>query len=130
MEKIITIIEKLIEERTKQIEEDAERRITAKVTQVLEHIAKTYDLNMKQLLADITTVNSESTICLGITAQKKRCCSKVYKDGYCKRHQKQKPVISAMVPKLESIHNHPADVLYVEGCPGCTGKNHKVMIEI
>jgi len=130
MEKIAKIIDKLVQDRTKEIEDDAERRITEKVTHILEHISKIYDLNMKQLLADITTMDIKSNTCLGITTLKKRCCSKVFKDGYCKRHQKQKPNIVKTSGSLESNHTHPPSVFYLEGCPGCANKKHEVMIEI
>jgi hypothetical protein len=133
MEKIAKLIEQLVNDRTKQIEEDAERRLNDKLTHILEHLAETYDLNIKQLLADITTMRVESKVCLGLTAQKKRCCAKVWKDannGYCKRHQSQKPVVSRTFTNIESRHTHPPNIFYMEGCPGCAPREQNVSIDI
>ena len=45
------------------IEEEVERRLEERLTKVLEHISKTYDVSMKQLLKDTSTLKVDDKTC-------------------------------------------------------------------
>ena len=96
------------------IEEEVERRVTERLTKVLEHISNTYDVSIKQLMRDTSTLKVDTSTCLGMTARNKRCSNKACKkenNGYCNRHQNQKPIITRTVSRTEvrSNHNHSSD---------------------
>lgn len=106
------------------IEEEVERRVNDKLTKVLEYISQTYDVSIKQLMKDSATINPQSETCLGLTAKNKRCGNKACKkvnNGYCSRHQSQKPTVVRTISTttLQNPHNHPPSQLFVKGCPGC-----------
>jgi hypothetical protein len=122
----------------KLIEQEVERRLEERITKVLEHISKTYDVSMKQLLRDTSTLKVDDKTCLGLTSKKTRCKLKQHQNGYCKHHQDQRPrqiqqsqSVSDMTTSVKSQHNHPSSILWKDGCPGCKKKPVKpLMIEI
>ena len=116
------------------IEEEVERRINDRIGHILEHISKTYDVSMKQLLKDASMVSTDSGMCMGLTAKNKRCnrraCKKT-KNGYCSFHQSQKPAMVRTVSTTQhNPHNHPPELLFVKGCQACERKQQKVLIDI
>lgn len=124
---------------TKMIEDEVQRRLEERLTKVLEHISKIYDVSMKQLLKDTSTLKVADTTCMGMTNKGSRCRLKQNQHGYCKIHQSQRP-IHRPLHQVQSVsdmstakmnHNHPSSVLWQDGCPGCK-KNYKqaLMIEI
>lgn len=118
------------------INEEVERRLSDKIGKVLEYVSKTYDVSIKQLMRDAAQIQTESELCMGLTAKNKRCGNKACKkskNGYCSKHQKQKStVVRTSTPvSTENLHTHPPELFYVEGCPGCQKKpEHKVTIDI
>jgi hypothetical protein len=106
------------------IEDEVEKRLAERLNKVLEHISKTYDITMKQLLRDTSTLKvAPSNTCLGLTSKKQRCKMKSHGDtGYCKHHQDQKPAIRRQVPSSVQLattaHNH-AGTLFSSDCPAC-----------
>jgi hypothetical protein len=117
------------------INEEVERRLTDKIGKVLEYVSKTYDVSIKQLMKDAAQIQSTSELCMGLTSKNKRCGNKACKktkNGYCSKHQNQKAHVSKMcTPTNQNIHNHPPELFYVEGCPGCQKKTeHKVVLDI
>ena len=123
----------------KMIEDEVERRLQEKLTKVLEHISKTYDVSMKQLLKDTSTLKVADNTCLGLTSKKQRCRLKQHEHGYCRIHQNQRPVQRPMqhtssvsdMSSVKSQHNHPGSILWQDGCPGCRKKPPRpLMIEI
>lgn len=123
----------------KLIEEEVERRLEDRLTKVLEHISKTYDVSMKQLLRDTSTLKVDDKTCLGLTSKKTRCKLKQHQNGYCKHHQDQRPrqiqsfesVAAITLTEMKSQHTHPSTILWKEGCPACKKKASKpLMIDI
>jgi hypothetical protein len=118
------------------INEEVERRVSEKIGTVLEYIAKTYDVNIKQLMKDAASIQTDSELCMGLTAKNKRCGNKTckkHKNGYCSKHQKQKTnIVKTTTQSLtENIHTHATNLFFVKGCPGCEKKSeHKVNIDI
>jgi len=109
------------------INEEVERQVALKIKAVLEHVAKTYDVSIKQLLKDATTVQTENTMCMGVTAKGKSCIRRACKksnNGFCHSHQNQKPnvVRTVTVPKETNQHTHEPGLFFVDGCPGCKQK--------
>ena len=116
------------------IEEEVERRLEERLTKVLEHISKTYDVSMKQLLKDTSTLKVDDKTCMGLTSKKTRCKLKQHQHGYCKHHQDQRPrqiqqstSVSDM-SAVKSQHNHPGSILWKDGCPGCKKKPVKPLL--
>ena len=106
------------------INEEVERRLSEKIGKVLEYVSKTYDVNIKQLMKDAAAIQTDSELCMGLTAKNKRCGNKACKkskNGYCSKHQKQKTTsVKTSTPVCtENIHNHSQELFYVQGCPGC-----------
>ncbi len=121
----------------KLIEEEVQRRVEERLTKVLEHISKTYDVSMKQLLKDTSTLKVVDNTCLGLTSKKTRCKLRQHQHGYCKHHQDQRPrqiqqsVSVSDMSMVKSQHNHPASILWKDGCPGCKKKPAQpLMIDI
>lgn len=115
------------------IEQEVERRVSERIGSLLDHISKTYDVNIKQLTRDATlTIKSE--VCMGFTAKNARCGNKVCKknnNGYCAKHQSQKPRMVRNVPTVEkSAHTHGPNIMFVDGCPGCRKKDVSLMLNI
>lgn len=117
-----------MESRIMQVmEEEVERRVAEKLKSILEHISKTYDVSIKQLLKDASTVQSNNTMCCGVTAKGKACIRRACKksnNGFCHSHQDQKPrvVKSVSVPLGQNVHTHESGLFFVSGCPGCIQK--------
>ena len=118
----------------KMIEDEVERRLEERLTKVLEHISKTYDVSMKQLLKDTSTLKVDDKTCMGLTSKKTRCKLKQHQHGYCKHHQDQRPrqiqqstSVSDM-SAVKSQHNHPGSILWKDGCPGCKKKPVKPLL--
>jgi len=116
------------------INEEVERRVAEKIKAILEHVSKTYDVSIKQLMKDASVVHTENTMCMGLTAKGKSCNRRSCKksnNGFCHSHQSQKPNIIRTVctPVSPNQHNHDPGVFFVQGCPGCREKP-KVMIDI
>jgi hypothetical protein len=123
----------------KLIEDEVERRLQEKLTKVLEHISKTYDVSMKQLLKDTSTLKVTDNTCMGLTSKKQRCRLKQHEHGFCRIHQNQRPIQRPMqhtssvsdMSSVKSQHNHPGSILWQDGCPGCRKKSPRpLMIEI
>lgn len=121
----------------KLIEDEVERRLEERLTKVLEHISKTYDVSMKQLLKDTSTLKVDDKTCMGLTSKKTRCKLKQHQHGYCKHHQDQRPrqiqqsVSVSDMSAVKSQHNHAGSILWKDGCPGCKKKPVKpLMIDI
>jgi hypothetical protein len=105
------------------IEEEVEKRVAERLNKVLEHISKTYDVSMKQLLRDTSTLKvAPSNTCLGLTCKKQRCKMKSHgESGYCKHHQDQKPAIRRQVSSVQiaaTAHDHPG-TLFSADCAAC-----------
>lgn len=114
------------------IEDEVERRVAEKLNKLLQHISKTYDVSLKQLLRDSSSLQvAPDNTCMGITSKKQRCRMKSHGDtGYCKHHHDQKPAIRKQVSVVNieqiaataPIHNHPNTILFAADCPGCAKK--------
>jgi hypothetical protein len=109
----------------KILDEEVEKRVNERMTQMLEKISRTYDISMRQLLRDVSTIDQvQSTTCRGLTAKGKQCRHVATHDGYCHQHVKQKPVrrVTPVVstPVVAPVeHTHTLPPLFMAGCPAC-----------
>lgn len=131
MEEITRLIEEEVNRRvTERVAEEVSHQLTARMNSILEKISQTYDISMRQLLRDLSTIEPSSsgkTCCLGVTAKKTRCTRMGNSDGYCKIHLKQKPVTRVPVTVVTMSEQQPAAIqhthtlppLFMRGCPAC-----------
>jgi len=115
-----------MEQITRLIEEEVEKRVNERVNKMLERISQTYDISMRQLLRDLSTVVHQSgpVTCLGLTAKNTRCSRPGHHEGYCKIHKNQKPVTRVEPPAQVTVvqtvaHTHTLPPLFMRGCPAC-----------
>ena len=110
---------------TKLIEEEIEKRVNERINAVLEKISKTYDISLRQLMRDLDTIpDAPSTGCKGLTCKGKRCSRTAKTDGYCHWHISQKPVqrvtrTTSASTTLAVAHTHTLPPLFLAGCPAC-----------
>jgi len=82
------------------IEEDFARRKALWTNQLLERVAKTYDLPLERLIKDFGSDGGH--FCSGILKSKKRCLKTPQENGYCKFHQSQVPQVPRSVERVET----------------------------
>jgi len=119
-----------MEHITKILEDEIEKKVNERLSLILEKLSRTYDISLRQLLRDVSSMNeSTSTICKGLTAKGKRCSRIAKCDGYCHFHQKQKPIQRverppSVVSMTTLAHTHTLPPLFLAGCPACErGRN-------
>ena len=120
------------------IEDEIERRVNERLTSTLEKISRTYDISLRQLLRDIhvSEPSWDGNVCHGITKTKQKCKRGV-KDGsgYCMCHRDQRPPqrIPVMVRPVSSVtlnqHTHTLPPMFLAGCPACE-QGRSLRIEI
>ena len=116
MERILDIIQKELDKEKERIEREYNERLNT----VLERIAETYDISLRQLLRDVSLERPVSTKCLGITGKGKPCHFAASSNGYCKKHASQKPVVVAVKPAAQvTQHTHTLPPMFLAGCPVC-----------
>ncbi len=119
-----------MEEIQALIEKEINRRVQEKLTTFIELVSKTYDISMKVLLRDLSKPscgNAEPVgcgpICMGVTANDKRCKFSATTHGYCKKHlyQRKPQVITTppVVCQRVNEHNHTIPPLFSPTCPAC-----------
>jgi hypothetical protein len=118
-----------MEQITRLIEEEVEKRVNERVNKMLERISQTYDISMRQLLRDLSSIDPViqqrgPVTCLGLTAKNTRCSRSAHHDGYCKIHKNQKPVTRVEPPPQVTVvqtvaHTHTLPPLFMRGCPAC-----------
>jgi len=111
---------------SKLIEDEIEKRVNERINIMLDKISRTYDISLRQLMRDLDTMaDTPSTCCKGLTGKGKRCSRSAKTDGYCHLHIKQKPVQritrtpSSVIPTLAVAHTHTLPPLFMAGCPAC-----------
>lgn len=114
---------------TKLLEDEIEKRVNERLNVVLEKISRTYDISMRQLMRDLDTMSdTPSTCCKGLTGKGKRCSRGAKVDGYCHMHIKQKPVqrvartpssVATTSTSTACTHTHTLPPLFMAGCPAC-----------
>lgn len=120
MEKITKLIEQEIEKYVDERVAENERKMTV----TLEHISKTYDISLQQLMRDVS-LDSQDTVtqCLGLTKSKKRCPFAGKHDGYCAKHKDQRPKVSVLKASpsqaVIQAHTHTLPPMFLAGCPVC-----------
>jgi len=120
MEKITKLIEQEIQTCVNERVAESERKMTV----TLEHISKTYDISLQQLLRDVSLDTPETvTQCLGLTKAKKRCPHTGKHDGYCGKHKDQRPRVTVLKSSpsqaVISQHTHTLPPMFLAGCPVC-----------
>jgi hypothetical protein len=129
-----------MEQISRLIEDEVERRVTEKLTEALEKISQTYDISLRQLLRDIGTSGSQAwngNVCHG-TVKSGQKCKRGVKDGsgYCVCHRDQRPVPRVVAPPSRTPsmgtlvqHTHTLPPMFLAGCPACDrGKNSRIDI--
>jgi hypothetical protein len=109
------------------LEQEVEKRVNERLTQVLEKISKTYDISLRQLMRDVSVIDKVvSTMCRGLTAKGRQCKHSAKENGYCHQHANQKPVQRVVVaPTVQTVentvaqHTHTLPPLFLAGCPAC-----------
>ena len=112
----------------KILEDEVEKRVNERMSQMLDKISRTYDISMRQLLRDVSAIDqTQSSTCRGVTAKGKQCRHAAKDQGYCHQHVKQKPVrrVTASPPPIlppivaTVAHTHTLPPLFLAGCPAC-----------
>lgn len=124
MDKLFRLIEREVEAQVAERVAEAERRASERMTVALEHISKTYDISLRQLMRDVSLEDEVTECqCLGLTKTKKRCRWAGKYDGYCEKHKDQKPVpvlrSSASASCVTQEHTHTLPPMFLAGCPVC-----------
>lgn len=104
------------------IETEVNRRVSERLSNVVQHVSKTYRLPFAKLMKDVACLEVKSDQCLGLVAKGTRCTRHARIDGYCKMHQDQKPVIAMrpLEPEMPTVaHTHSLPPLFMAGCPAC-----------
>lgn len=105
------------------IETEVNRRVSERLSNVVQHVSRTYRLPFEKLMKDVACMEVKTDQCLGLVGKGTRCTRHARIDGYCKTHQDQKPVI-AMRPPEQDVpagpqHTHSLPPMYLAGCPAC-----------
>ncbi len=118
-----------MEEIQALIEKEIDRRVQEKLTTFIELVSKTYDISMKVLLRDLSKPSGGNTepvgcgpICMGVTANGKRCKFSATTHGYCKKHLYQRKPQASTAPVVcqrVNEHNHTIPPLFCSTCPAC-----------
>lgn len=124
MDKLFRLIEREVEDQVAERVADVERRSAERMTVALDHISKTYDISLRQLMRDVSLEEDQSACqCLGLTKTKKRCRWAGKHDGYCEKHKDQRPVpvlrSSASASCITQQHTHTLPPMFLAGCPVC-----------
>jgi hypothetical protein len=82
------------------IEEEVNRRVALRTSNVLEVISKTYEIPLEQLVRD--TAECEARFCKGALKNKRRCLKEPQSNGYCKFHQNQVPVMKVQTVPMSN----------------------------
>lgn len=110
------------------IEEEVDNRVNQKISVVIEHISKKWDISLALLLKDVSEIMTRETNvtqCLGYQKKtKKRCKNKPQQNGFCHMHQSQVPKRTSPKPNMTEQHTHTLPPFYLKGCPVCD-KSHK-----
>ena len=112
---------------SKIIEDEIEKRVNERLSLVLEKVSRTYDISLRQLMRDVSSMGDvPCTMCKGLTAKGKRCSRSAKTDGYCHLHVSQKPVqrvihrsVSTASTAATAAHTHTLPPLFMAGCPAC-----------
>lgn len=105
------------------IENEVNRRVSERLSNVIQHVSKTYRLPFEKLMKDVAVLEVHSDQCLGLVQSGKRCTRHARFDGYCKGHLDQKPVIVMRAIEAEEVtgpaHTHTLPPMFLVGCPAC-----------
>ena len=105
------------------IENEVNRRVSERLSNVMHHVAKTYRLPFDKLMKDVAGIEVKTDQCLGIVGKGTRCTRHARVDGYCKTHQDQKPRIVMRPETTEAeagpAHTHTLPPMFLAGCPAC-----------
>ena len=104
------------------IETEVNRRVSERLSNVVQHVSRTYRLPFEKLMKDVASLEVKSDQCLGLVGKGTRCTRHARIDGYCKMHQDQKPVIAMRPPEPEVqavAHTHSLPPMFLAGCPAC-----------
>lgn len=116
----------LYEKITKLVDEEIEHRMNTILNDYAETLSKKHGISLEILLKDLPDTYS-STTCKGTKSNGQRCTFKGMYSGYCRHHAAQGVRINChrSLSSL-SLHNHPSDQMFVEGCPACESSNELI----
>ena len=104
------------------IETEVNRRVSERLSYVVQHVARTYRLPFEAIMRDVAVLEVKSDQCLGLVGKGTRCTRHARLDGYCKTHQEQKPRIVMRPVESEPCgpaHTHSLPPMFLAGCPAC-----------
>jgi hypothetical protein len=106
------------------IEAEVDRRVSDRLSAVLQHISKTYRISYERLMKETSTIEVGSCICLGFGVLGKRCTRPAKFEGYCNLHKDQKPIMRMKeepvpVAPTGPTHTHTLPPFFLAGCPAC-----------
>ena len=103
------------------LENEVNRRVSERLSNVITHVAKTYRLPFEKLMKDVALLEVKTDQCLGIVGKGTRCTRHAKLDGYCRMHQDQKPRVVMCREPVEAgpQHTHTLPPLFMAGCPAC-----------
>jgi Family of unknown function (DUF5763) len=108
------------------IEAEVDRRVSDRLSAVLQHISKTYRISYERLMKETSTIEVGSCICLGFGVLGKRCTRPAKFEGYCNLHKDQKPIVRMRAEVSDpdgaspvSTHTHTLPPFFLAGCPAC-----------
>jgi hypothetical protein len=122
------------------IENEVNRRVSDRLSNVVQHISRTYRLSYERIMKEVAGLEGTRTDqCLGLVGKGTRCTRHARIDGYCKTHQDQKPMVlmraieSPVSPEeLSTVtrHTHSLPPLFLAGCPACEKFSNRPRLNI
>jgi len=117
------------------IENEVNRRVSERLSNVVHHISKTYRLSYERIMKEVAGLEGTRTDqCLGLVGKGTRCTRHARIDGYCKTHQDQKPLVlmraESPVPVSAIQHTHTLPPLFLAGCPACEKFSNRPRLNI
>jgi len=108
------------------VDTEVDRRVSDRLSAVLQHISKTYRISYERLMKETATLEFKTGQCLGLIGSGKRCTRHARVDGYCKSHLDQKPVVRMRAEMSDpdgaipvATHTHTLPPFFLAGCPAC-----------
>jgi len=116
----------LYEKITKLVDEELEHRVNSILNEYAETLSKKHGISLDILLKDLPDTYT-STTCKGTKSNGHRCTFKGTYGGYCRHHAAQGARINCNKSlSSSSLHNHPPDQMFVQGCPACECSNELI----
>lgn len=110
---------------TRSIENEVERRVSERITNLLEYMSDACDIPLNILTKLMLKIeHKKQSTCLAVNRKTNRRCRNYPKEnGYCHVHQAQytpKIIVPPAPPQTHRVaHTHTLPPLFMKGCPAC-----------